>query len=86
MSAHQTTSVKSAILILLDERGEIQGAENLAFNELGCFNRTHVNSIIRRLEEQGLVTVSRSYGGRGHKTIIRRRNPNQPGQPRRIKD
>lgn len=78
------TTIAIAILDELDRHGgEIHGTEHLAYDLLNCDNKSHVLSLLRRAEEQGDVIIIQSAGGRGRKTIIRKRNRNSPGQPRR---
>lgn len=77
------SKIISAIIIILDgHNGEVQGTESLAL-ELGALNsKKDVLMFARRLQDQGAITICRSRGGRGQKTIYKR-NRNQPGLARK---
>jgi len=62
--------------------GELQGTEQIALT-INARDKGWLVSILRRLEERGVLKIIRSTGGRGNKTIYKR-NRNSPGQPRKL--
>lgn len=74
------STVRKAIMLVLDENGEIAGTETLTL----AINTRKYWTIInaRRLEAEGEITIIPSNGGRGKKTIYKR-NRNSPGQRRK---
>ena len=81
MDDQTMTNIKALILLALDESdGQIEGTEHLA-EILHLNNHAWVRKQLSALEEDRLIRVIRSPGGRGHENIIRR-NRNSPGYPR----
>ncbi len=77
-----TSQLIRTILVILDNNnGELQGTEQLALDLNAPKNWTI--RCVRRLNEDGTITIIPSRGGRGNKTVYRR-NPNQPGLPRKL--
>jgi DNA-binding IscR family transcriptional regulator len=71
------------IIIVIDRNGgEVQGSEELAL-ELNT-SKYYVRAIAQRLARLGEITICRSCGGRGNKTVYKR-NRNQPGLARRTR-
>lgn len=77
-----TTTQK--IINALDELQEIHGTEYLAYEVIGVSSKTWVRCQVRKLEAAGILTIIRSRGGWGRRTIYRR-NRNSPGYPRRTR-
>ena len=80
----QTSQVADVILVIVNERGEIQGVGALA-EEIPCERKTWVLEQLRKLEAEGLISYTPSKGGRGNRSIIRKRNRNAPGLPRKVR-
>lgn len=78
-------TIADRIIELLEQEDEIQGVERLAHEHLDCWDKCHVIAQLRRLDAQGLIAYLPSHGGRGRMSIIRRRNPGQPGLPRKVR-
>jgi len=71
-----------AILQCLEEHdGEMQGTEQLSLATYTA-RKSHLVYLVRRLCSNGDITIVKSNGGRGCKTIYKR-NPNQTGLPRK---
>lgn len=82
MTDQLTTTEK--IIAALDELQEIHGIEHLTYEVLGNSRKSFVRCKLRQLEAAGECEyITNPNGGRGHKSIIRRRNRNSPGAPRR---
>lgn len=77
-----TSQIKKEIMDVLKKHYELRGTEYLTICVNSVNNKTTVLRQVRKLQEEGVVIVLRSRGGRGAKTVYKR-NPNQPGQPRR---
>lgn len=80
MTQHTQTTIRRAILLVLDERGEVCGTEHLSLT-INAHKRWTIQNA-RILASQGEITIAPSRGGRGIKTVYKR-NRNQPGIPRR---
>lgn len=76
------STIKSLILLALEEDDEIYGTNDLA-ETLLTKERKWVRITLRGLEQQGLLEIVRNGPGRGRKNIIRR-NRNSPGYPRKV--
>lgn len=76
------STVRQAILLVIDENGEIAGTETLACTLNLNNNKGYVIRSARLLQRAGVLTIIPSNGGRGKKTIYKR-NRNQPGVPRK---
>lgn len=74
------STVRQAILLVLDKTGEVHGTECLSL----AINAPKAWTIVqlRRLQDQGEIRIIPSNGGRGRKTIYRR-NRNAPGGKRK---
>ena len=78
------TAIRDLIIMVLDRNGgELHGMEHLSIDELDCNNKGWVRQCIQRVEAAGLIEVVRTRGGRGHKNIIRKKNRNSTGYPRK---
>lgn len=77
-----TSQVAERILYLVDQQGEIQGVAILA-EAIPCEHPAWVREQLRRLEEAGYLSYIPTRGGRGNRSVIRKRNRNSPGQSRR---
>lgn len=78
----QESQLKEALRKLINGSVVIVGTEELTLRTANANCRTWVLKQARALEAEGVITIHQSRGGRGHKTVYKR-NPNQPGQPRR---
>jgi len=79
----QQSQLMPMIIIVIDRNGgEVQGSEELAL-ELNTAKH-YVLTCARRLARLGEITIRRSCGGRGNKTVYKR-NRNQPGLARRTR-
>jgi len=77
------STTSQIILVVIDEHGgEVEGTETLAL-AANVRRKSYLLKCVRALRHNSLITIIPSSGGRGRKTIYRRRNRNQPGQPRR---
>lgn len=79
----QTTTTNRIIIVLDENNGEVQGTEDLALalSLLNC--KSFVVRSAKRLQATGQITICKSCGGRGKKTIYKR-NRNQPGNARKV--
>lgn len=78
-------AISNMILIVLDENGgEVHGTGNLA-EIINTQNITWLRQLVNDLEAKGEIIVVRTNGGRGHRNIIRKRNMNSAGSPRRMR-
>jgi GTP-sensing pleiotropic transcriptional regulator CodY len=75
-------TIKDTLIQEFTTQGEIMGTEHIIINVTGSSNRSFVVRKLRELESAGMITVTRSRGGRGKRSIYRR-NRNSPGYPRR---
>lgn len=76
-----SASITDKILSALEEYQVIYGTDHLAIDILGTQNKSWVICKVNKLAALGELTVSPTKGGRGRKTIIRRKNRNSPGSP-----
>lgn len=78
------SKIKSAILIVLDEHGQVEGTEHFVLDLLGqtCGDKYYISGLLKNLAANGEIVINKSSGGRGRKTIYKR-NRNQAGMPRR---
>jgi hypothetical protein len=79
------THLKNSILNLLKEREMVEGTERLTIivcDGIYKKNKTRVLCRVHELEAEGKIVIMSARGGRGMKTIYKR-NPNQPGLPRK---
>jgi len=80
------TTIRDAIISLLDEEIEIDSMEQLISllqsNHRRGYNRAWVRGQVEDLEQTNDITVTRNGTGRGHGARIRK-NRNSPGYPRR---
>ncbi len=83
MTTDRLTTIER-IRLALDELQEIHGMEYLTYEVVGAASKTWIRCQLRRLESDGEIYVQRSNGGRGQKNIIRKRNRNSPGYPRKV--
>lgn len=77
-------SVPKTILLILDEKGEVAGTEQLATMLNMVNNKGWIIHSARLLEKKDLIHIITSRGGRSNKTIYKR-NRNSPGAPRKRK-
>ena len=71
-------STEEAVQEQLDANGgTLEGTETFALR-INARDKGWLVSILRRLEERGVLTIIRSNGGRGKKTVYKR-NHNSPG-------
>jgi hypothetical protein len=78
----QESQLKTDILSLLEREHVITGTENITLTITVRNSLPAVIKQMRALEAEGLVTIIRSHGGRGLRTVYKR-NRNSPGTPRR---
>lgn len=76
------STVRKAIMLVLDENGEIAGTESLACTLNMNNSKSYVIRSARILQNNGELIIIPSNGGRGKKTIYKR-NRNSPGQRRK---
>lgn len=80
-----SSTIKQGILIEIENNGgEVHGTEDLLFKVTTVNCKSFMLDLARRLEEEGEITITRSKGGRGRKSIFKR-NRNQPGLPRKTR-
>lgn len=78
------TRIREMIIRILSANGgEIAGTEHLAHDHLNCFDKRYVRSQLRELEDAQEILIIHSNGGRGNKNIIRKKNRNSAGYPRK---
>lgn len=78
--------VRDRIYTMLEIHGdELRGTGSLADELKLKKNKTYVIDVLKKMEEQGLITIIRSCGGRGHKTVYKR-NRNQAGLARKVRN
>lgn len=65
-------TIAEQIMMVVNIDGRFLGTRCLA-ERVGTENVIYVSRLLRRLEEEKKITVVRSNGGRGNKTIISRR-------------
>jgi hypothetical protein len=81
----EPTTINRIIFILDANDGMFSGTQDLAVAlNFSTKCKPHLLRTVRRLAASGLITISRSCGGRGNKTIYKH-NRNQPGQPRKVR-
>lgn len=74
------STIRDAILIMLDQAEEIHGTDALA-RTLNTDKPWLIRSV-RVMERRGQLTIIPSRGGRGNRTVYKR-NRNSSGQPRK---
>jgi hypothetical protein len=85
MSQPNNQTTTNRIMIVIEENnGEIQGTEQLALALASLNCKSFVVRSAQRLQEAGEITICKSCGGRGRKTIYKR-NRNQPGIARKVR-
>lgn len=77
----QESQLKKQMATLLARHGVIVGTEQIAIALTTVNCKRCIVQQARALEVEGVLTIQHG-GGRGRKTVYKR-NPNQPGQPRR---
>jgi DNA-binding IscR family transcriptional regulator len=83
MPLTKLTRTQFRILLLIEEQGgEIQGSEKLS-TALEA-NKTFILRLTEQLRDSGEITICKSCGGRGKKTVYKR-NRNQAGLARKVK-
>lgn len=82
MARPNGSHVADVILVIVNEQGVIQGVGALA-DAIPCNDPSWVREQLRRLQANGQLSYLPSKGGRGHRSVIRKRNRNSPGQPRK---
>ena len=76
------SQVVEIILRTIDSnKGTVSGTEYLQ-HITNIRRRSYLLKCVRAIQHDGLITIIPSIGGRGRKTIYKR-NPNQPGLPRK---
>lgn len=84
MTNNQST-VRNAIIITLEENNDqVEGTENLTLMLNAGNSKSWIIRSARVLQSNGQISIIRSNGGRGRKTVYRR-NRNSPGQARKRK-
>jgi len=76
-----TSVIREIILAVVNTQHEVIGIFNLGMNHVGCNNIGWVREQLHVLEKAGQITMIPQ--GNGRPTIIRKRNRNSPGYPRR---
>ena len=77
------SQIMHAIITLLDVEGVVLGTERLMFEVHAESNKTNFLAQVRSLQKNGHITILRSCGGRGRKTVYKR-NRNQTGTKRKV--
>lgn len=75
------STIKDAVMRLLEQCDELSGTEQLMI-EVNASRKSFLIKSVRSLEGDQQITIIRSQGGRGNKTVYKR-NLNQQGLPRK---
>lgn len=77
------SNIRQSLIDLIDSVGEFLGSADLA--DAIPADRREVRRHLRELDANGQLIYRPTLGGRGNKSVIRKRNRNQPGLPRRVR-